>query len=256
MTEQNQNEYRRRDGKVITGIFFLIVGALLLANKMGAGVPNWLFTWPSILILVGFYMGVKCRFQSFSWLIMVALGTLFLINNEFVDLNLREYVLPIVFLALGISFITRPRHKWRDNAIWTNKHEWKNKMRGAYNIPDADTTNNDDGEFIEINSVFGSAKKVVFSKNFKGGEVNGFMGGAEIDLTQADVQGPAVLEINLVFGGVKLRIPPHWDVKTEITSVFAGMEDKRPPVATKVDTSKVLILKGVGVFAGIELKSY
>ena len=46
MTEldKNQNEYRHRDGKVVTGVFFLIIGALLLANKMGAGVPDWIFT--------------------------------------------------------------------------------------------------------------------------------------------------------------------------------------------------------------------
>ncbi|WP_158638395.1 LiaF transmembrane domain-containing protein [Panacibacter ginsenosidivorans] len=262
MTEQdqNQNEYRHRDGKVVTGVFFLIVGALLLANKMGAGIPDWLFSWPCILILVGIYTGVKHRFQHFGWVIMVGVGTLFLINNEFVNLNLHDYIAPIIFIGLGLMFITRPRHRWRGPDHWKNKEQWKKKWDDKWkdyaNTSQPDSINTSDGEFIEVNSVFGSAKKLIFSKNFKGGEINCFMGGAEIDLTQADIQGPVIIEANQVFGGTKLVIPPHWDVKMEVTSVFAGMEDKRPPVATKVDPNKVLILKGTSVFAGIEIKSY
>lgn len=259
MTEQNQNEEKHRDGKVVTGVFFLIIGALLLAYKMGAGVPGWLFTWPCILITVGIFSGVKHRFENFSWLVMVGIGTLFLINNEFVDLNLQEYILPIVFIGAGILFITRPKHRWRSAERWKNKKHWDEKwQQGTFmNDPsEADKINITDGEYIEVNSVFGGAKRIILSKNFKGGEINCFMGGAEIDLTQADIQGPVVLEANQVFGGTKLVIPAHWDFKTEITSIFGGMEDKRKAIVTQVDTSKVLILKGVTVFGGVEIKSY
>jgi predicted membrane protein len=264
MTEQNENknEYRHRDGKIVTGVFFLIIGALLLANKMGAGIPDWFFSWPSILIIVGLYVGVKHRFEHFGWLIMVIVGSLFLINNEFVDLNLRDYALPIVFLALGIAFITRPKHKWHGPDHWKRREEWKKKWdekwkNGVYSgTAEADVINTTDGEFIEVNSVFGSAKKNIFSKNFKGGEINCFMGGAEIDLTQADIQGPVIIEANQVFGGTKLVIPPHWDIKMEVTSVFGGIEDKRKAIATQVDVNKVLILKGTNIFGGMEIKSY
>ena len=270
MTEldNNQNEYRHRDGKVVTGVFFLIIGALLLANKMGAGVPDWIFTWPSILIIVGIYTGVKHRFENFGWAIMVLVGTLFLINNQFVDLKLHDYILPIVFFAVGLLFITRPRHhRWRRPDDWKNKEEWKKKWdekmqrkygnysTGAVDI-NPEIINSDNGEFIEVNSVFGSAKKIILSKNFKGGKINCFMGGAEIDLTQADIQGKAVIEANQVFGGTKLIIPPHWDLKVENTSVFGGMEDKRRAIASQIDPSKILILKGVNVFGGIEIKSF
>ncbi|CAN5491279.1 hypothetical protein BH10BAC2_BH10BAC2_12170 [soil metagenome] len=259
MTEQNQNEEKHRDGKVVIGVFFLIIGALLLAYKMGAGVPGWLFTWPCILIAVGIFSGVKHRFENFSWLVMVGIGGLFLINNEFVDLNLQEYILPIVFIGAGILFITRPKHRWRGADHWKNKKHWEEKWKnGAFmNDPsEADKINITDGEYIEVNSVFGGAKRIILSKNFKGGEINCFMGGAEIDLTQADIQGPVVIEANQVFGGTKLVIPAHWDLKTEITSIFGGMEDKRKAIVTQVDPSKVLILKGASIFGGVEIKSY
>jgi len=259
MTEQNQNEEKNRDGKGVLGVFFLIIGALLLAYKMGAGVPCWLLTWPCILITVGLFSGVKHRFENFSWLVMVGIGTLFLINNEFIDLNLQEYILPIVFIGAGILFITRPKHRLRSAERWKNKKNWEDKwQQGTFmNDPsEADKINVTDGEYIEVNSVFGGAKRIILSKNFKGGEINCFMGGAEIDLTQADIQGPVIIEANQVFGGTKLIIPAHWDLKTEITSIFGGLEDKRKAIVTQVDTSKVLILKGASIFGGVEIKSY
>ena len=45
-------------------------------------------------------------------------------------------------------------------------------------------------------------------------------------------------------------------ITTEVTTVFGGIEDKRPVIATKIGTSKVLILKGNTVFGGIEIRSY
>src|SRR5690349_22431252 len=40
--------------------------------------------------------------------------------------------------------------------------------------------------FIDVTAVFGGIKKNVLSKNFKGGDITSFMGGSEIDLSQAD----------------------------------------------------------------------
>ena len=70
------------------------------------------------------------------------------------------------------------------------------------------------------------------------------------------VTSVVIMESNIVFGGLKITIPPHWDIKTEVTTVFGGIEDKRPVIATKIDTSKVLILKGNTIFGGIEIRSY
>jgi hypothetical protein len=58
-----------------------------------------------------------------------------------------------------------------------------------------------------------------------------------------------------VFGGTKLIVPPHWDVKTELVTIFGGIEDKRH-IASKIDSSKVLIIQGTTVFGGIEINSY
>ena len=64
------------------------------------------------------------------------------------------------------------------------------------------------------------------------------------------------MDTTAIFGGIKLIVPPHWDLKIQITAVFGGVEDKRPVQAAKVDPDKMLVLDGAAVFGGIEINSY
>ena len=66
----------------------------------------------------------------------------------------------------------------------------------------------------------------------------------------------AFLNIDVAFGGVKLIVPPHWDVQVNVSQVFAGTEDKRFYPQTHTDPAKVLIIRGSMVFGGLEIKSF
>jgi predicted membrane protein len=66
-------------------------------------------------------------------------------------------------------------------------------------------------------------KKIV-SKNFQGGDdLVTMMGGTEIDLSQADFTGMIRLDITQIMGGTKIIVPPHWEVRSEVTAIFAGL---------------------------------
>ncbi|HZH94371.1 MAG TPA: LiaF domain-containing protein, partial [Flavisolibacter sp.] len=104
--------------------------------------------------------------------------------------------------------------------------------------------------------VFGGIKKIVLSKNFKGGDLVNFMGGSEINLTQADFSGRIRIETTNVFGGTKLIVPPTWDVQSEVVAVFGGVDDKRQLIGTGVDPNKVLVIEGTCIFGGIEIRSF
>jgi len=110
-------------------------------------------------------------------------------------------------------------------------------------------------DFVNATSVFGGVHKKIMSKNFRGGDIVTFLGGTEIDLTQADFTGTVRLDVTQIMGGTKIIVPPHWEVRSEVTALFAGFEDKRQqPAATNPD--KVLIIDGTSIFGGIELKNY
>jgi len=245
MNQENRKHRRRtmrHEGRVFTGVFLLLAGGILLASKLGTPVPGWMFSWETFLIVLGLFIGIKHRFRHPFWLVLVFIGSASLIDDAFPLYNIRTYIWPIAIMILGLFFLLKPKRINMDGLQDLD-----------YGIPAAETTSPD--RLIDITAVFAGVKRGVLSKNFQGGDITAFMGGAEIDLTQADIQGTAVLDITAVFGGVKLIVPPDWDVQSHATAIFGGVEDKRF-VYPALQSGKVLVLDGVAVFGGVEIKSY
>ena len=262
--EKNDNDINRfrghRTPRIWNGIILVIAGVLLLAYKMGAPIPGWFFTWPVLLIGIGILTGLKTRFRNPGAFILIIVGSVFLIDQTSPGLNFHNYIVPVILIGVGLIYITRPKNSF----MHMEKRKWRNFDWESHAGPAAKEDLNkyprvpetDDAEHVEINAVLSGVKKIVLSKNFKGGEINAFMGGTEINLLQADIQSPIVLEVNNVFGGTKLIVPSNWDVKNEVTAVFGGIDDKRNVNAGTPDAAKILILKGTCVFGGIEVTNY
>lgn len=248
---KEQNTFQKRN-KEWTGVFLVIVGGLLLADKMHVDLPHWLFTWPMLLIGIGLLNGLQHRFKNSAWIILIIIGGAFLIDNEVQGLNLHDLIWPGILILIGLAFIFRRKNTWDDERDkWKKqwKHDWRQNDQYYTNTP------GDTGEFIDSTNIFGGTKKVILSKNFKGGDITCFFGGAELDLTQADIQSPVRLDVTQVFGGTKITVPAHWEIKNEMTAVFGSVEDKRSVVAPSYDPNKVLIIDGTSIFAGIEIRN-
>jgi predicted membrane protein len=255
--QQQDIERGNKSSRLLSGMVLLLVGILLLGYKMGAPIPGWIFTWPVLLIVLGLLIGFKSRFHNPGAFIMILIGGIFFVDQQIPGIEFHNYILPIILISLGLLFILRPKSNrcHRRNRRWErmNAHvaASSEKIRNEENSSSAD-----DGEYIDVVSVFGGIKKNIQSKNFKGGEIVSFMGGSEINFMQADIQHPVELEVNNVFGGTKLIIPSNWDVKNEISAVFGGVEDKRNFSNSTPDSVKKIVLKGACVFGGIEVTNY
>jgi predicted membrane protein len=64
-----------------------------------------------------------------------------------------------------------------------------------------------------------------------------------------------MLDITQIMGGTKLIVPPHWEIRSQLTSVFGNIEDKRQQERI-ANPDKVLIIDGTSVFGGIEIRNY
>jgi predicted membrane protein len=255
-----------RRSRIWSGSLILLVGILLLAYKMGAPIPGWLFTWPVLLMAVGLLVAIKSGFRNPGGFIMILIGAVFFADRSIPGIDIHNYILPLILMVIGISFILRPNRCDRHRRQFGGWHRRRFGRRGFYgpmpdrgpdNISSSNTsTEGDNAEYISVNAVFGGVKKNIQSKNFKGGDVTSFMGGAEINFMQADIQHPIELEVNNVFGGTKLIIPSNWDVRNEISAVFGGVEDKRNFNNSASDTDKRILLKGACVFGGVEVTNY
>jgi hypothetical protein len=94
----------------LAGIFLLGIGGVLLADRVGADLPHWLFTWQMTAIVVGLFIGAKHRFRDWGWLMPVSVGVVFL-ANEFVEgFSIDQFFWPIIIIAFGLTMILSRRH--------------------------------------------------------------------------------------------------------------------------------------------------
>ncbi|MDP4264880.1 MAG: LiaF-related protein [Bacteroidota bacterium] len=238
-------------GSIWTGVFILLVGVAALLKASLPDIPGWVFSWPSFLIALGFFIGLRHNFEGATWFILMLVGGIFLYDHINPDFSFRRYIWPMALIALGLFFIVRPRRR-----NWVHLYEAKKKEGIQDNNPPVNEGKWSTEDFVDSTSIFGGAKKNIISKSFKGGDLVNIFGGTDLDLSQADFTGTAVIELTTIFGGTKLIVPSNWSVKSEAVIIFGGIEDKRKMMAVTESADKVLLLKGTVIFGGIEIKSY
>jgi len=274
------------DGSIAFGFIILGIGIVLLLRKAGVFIPGWVLTWPMILIVIGLFAVIKHEFRSFFGFIMLFIGTYFLMRNEFnFDFGLGQYIWPLGLITLGIYLIVSKR---RENQVLDDiRANWERGVKNpgpkpkpapfSSSVEDAKivdetgatdagaagdasgftrTTGTSFADRLNIDAIFSGINRKVMSKNFQGGKITAAFGGADVEMTQVDFSGVVTIQIDIIFGGVKLIVPPHWDIRTEMSNIAAGVEDKRFFREGGVDPSKVVILKGTILFGGLEIKSY
>lgn len=247
---------KQKTSNLLLGVIFFCAGLALLAYKMGAPLPGWLFTWPMILIVIGLAIGVKDGFQNPGGWILLLIGTVFLADQSIQGFDAHRFIGPIILIGVGLMIIFRPSRRHRTHACTGRQRSDAYLNQNFKTGQSSDGFTDTDEEYLNINSVFGGVKKFIVSKNFKGGSVVTFMGGAELNLHQADIQHPIILELNNVFGGTKLVVPANWDVKNEVTAIFGGVDDKRNINMLTPEPGKTVLIKGASIFGGIEISSY
>jgi len=258
--EDNFKDKRSQEGRIFSGLVLVLIGAALLLRNSGFPLPYWLFSWPMLLIVIGIYSGFKHSFKNNTWIILMCIGGFFLIDRFSPEIKLAANFWPVIIIGVGVLFIIRPHgngwiHRWDDE----KKNETDNLSGTAWQQTSDSGTGftTDTSEFLKVSSVFSGIERNIVSKNFQGGRISCVFGGADIDFTQADIQGKKEIRFEVVFGGVKLVVPPNWTIHNQIDGVFHGVEDKRRyDAASGATPEKILVLKGSVIFGGVEIKSY
>jgi predicted membrane protein len=271
MNNDIEHPQQPRNNKALAGLILLAVGGVLLFKQLDLFfIPSWLFTFPMVLICLGLFIGAKSNFHKPSSIILIILGVVFLLHE-----NLREargVVWPVAIIAFGLWMILRRRSSF-DNDYWQKRHghkwDWRNPNPTQNpNDPTVDYTTSNvppktssnygptGDDYLDAVSIFGGVKKTILSKDFKGGEIVNIFGGAELDFTMAEINGRVIIDITQVFGGTKIVVPSHWQVVSDVAAVFAGFDDKRMKSTAAANSDKILVLKGVSIFAGIDIRSY
>ena len=263
-----------RNTRALAGLILLGIGAILLLNQF-----NFFFfahnltVWPLWMIFGGFALGARNSFNKPGAFILILLGVIFLITE---NINRSDdFVWPLAIIAVGLWLILRKRSRFDKTQFKSDFKDISDESKTTegpitdHTTPADFTTSSTlppkqeysskpptGDDFLDTVSVFGSVKKIILSKDFKGGEIVNIFGGAELDFTQADINGRIIIDITQLFGSTKIIVPSHWQVVSDIAAVFSGIDDKRMRNTAATGSEKVLVLKGVSIFAGVDIRSY
>jgi predicted membrane protein len=231
----------------VWGFIIVLVGTALLLHQLGI-IPIDLVArfWPMILVLFG-VMNLTTRSGSFLGILLILAGTVLQLNRLGITHLSFADLWPIVLIAVGLllmwgsletpGFLRAKAKAFKD---------FRDQVTGAT------------GPLTMLNAVavFGGCERRVAGENFQGGRATAVFGGIELDFRDADMQEEAILEINCIFGGVEIRVPETWHVHSRNLPVFGGYEDKtRHPNNPAVGSPKTLIVTGMVIFGGIEIKN-
>jgi Domain of unknown function (DUF5668)/Cell wall-active antibiotics response 4TMS YvqF len=140
-------------------------------------------------------------------------------------------------------------------------HDFSDRMHDAGNW-----YNSTEPRLNDVNIFWGGRRRIV-SKTFTGGEIVTIFGGFDLDLREADIQGDtAQIEVVTIFGGGDIRVPTNWNVVLETVGIFGGCGDRtlhpdqpnRAAAAPSNPSSppiKTIIIKGVAIFGGVNIKN-
>src|SRR5690606_15974322 len=256
-------------GRVVAGVIIIGIGIILLAGQMGLGwlFPPWIFNWgnlwPMILIVIGLISGGNSNFRHPSSYILIGIGSFFLLKN-LTDLNIGPFIWPALIIGIGLWLLLgreqscppRPgshRHHKGDDA---GTYEWDKRVVDEQPASESEnTTGFSNEDYLKATSVFGGAKKIIISKNFRGGEIINIFGGTDVNLIQADIRQPIVIDVFQIFAGTKIIVPSHWKIHSDVVSVFGEVDDKRFTQGIPHDEQKIVYIKGTSLFGGITIKS-
>ena len=225
------------DGRFWLGGILILLGVLFLLdnyNVLSFTIPDYLFQWQVILIIIGLIL--LASKNTSSGLTLVIIGLIFLFPDFW----------PLLLIGLGIYFLMNQDHQ---------RSKEFNHFKGESDFDDTEDT---PGDYIDEMSLFGGGTKNISSENFKGGKITAIFGGTEIRLNRCKLaDGENVIDIVALFGGATLVVPQDWYVIVKLVPLFGGFSDKRVKDPHMVyGNDKVLVVKGVVLFGGGEIKSY
>ncbi len=118
---------RKRSGSVLAGLLLMCVGSLLLARAFGVPFPEWMFTWPMIIIAFGLLAGAGNAFRDPGWVVISGVGTVFLLQKIWPNMSIYMFLWPVLIIVLGFIIIVAPRRHRRWHDRWEKFRETKEK---------------------------------------------------------------------------------------------------------------------------------
>jgi LiaI-LiaF-like transmembrane region len=111
-------------------------------------------------------------------------------------------------------------------------------------------------DVFEHSIAFMAFKRRITTQHFRYAKLSAVFGGFHLDFTMADMEGnQAVMQIDAVFGGGEVRVPPSWRVSIDAHAFGGAFMDETYARPDTTAPTKTLIIRGSTVFGGVVIKN-
>jgi predicted membrane protein len=221
--------------RLLFGFILAFLGVVFILDNMALIDADeiWRF-WPLALIAIGVVKLVQPRGSGklFAIFLIVAGVWLQLDKVGFIVFGF-EYFWPLLLVFFGVSLVV-----------------------GALNRRGRSGRDATDDAYVSMTAVLGGTEQRVNSQRFTGGDGTAIMGGVELHLVDADIEGTeATFDCFALMGSVEFRVPKHWSIVMRGTPIMGSFENKTAQVVQEGTSEKRLVIKGTAIMGSVEVKN-
>jgi hypothetical protein len=231
---EREERKRRRNGddplwRLVSGIAILATGLIVWLDHLGRlNANDFLPYWPVVLIAYGATRLAQRRWTAGG--ILIVMGLAFMPHMPFLPHFRFSQILalsPLLISVAGVNLVIQALHPTAKDASRT-------------------------GSFRSI-AVMGGSGRTIASEQFLGGDVVAVMGGCDIDLGGAKINGEAVIDVLTFWGGAEIKVPRGWQVETNVTVLLGALVNKTEPAIAP--NAPRLRIRGSVIMGGVEIKN-
>ncbi len=256
-----QNRIKLTEGRVIVAFGFILIGLLLLMPHFGFdwSLDLWDF-WPCLLILQGIsVLGRSGGRRADGWL-WVGFGVLFLGSTlGFYRMDI-DFIWPLLIIAIGLMLLfrsksgTSPSGTGDGTAVFPESGK-DGRSAGSSGIRGVSDTS----DSPEILWILGGTHHRIESRRFRGAQVTSVLSNGKVDLTRAELEGEASLDVLSILGTVEILVPKGWEIVIRGTSLIGDLKNETAPGETGrrngSPVAKKLTVKGLALLGDVFVRN-
>lgn len=217
--------------RLIIGFGILVLGLLWTLDNLNIldsePITRW---WPAVLIVIGVAQLLDRRTLRGGPIVLIIVGTVLVLRRaHLIHADVGDLV-PLFIALFGAKLI------------------WEALTRGR-----SAGTSVDDESVIHAFAMMSGVRRQSTTLDFRGGDANAIMGGVDIDLRNAQIAtgDRVIVDVFAFWGGVEIKVPPHWRIDGQVMPLMGSFEDKTSPVGE----GPRLVVRGTVIMGSVEVKN-
>lgn len=280
--ERERLVMKRSVSNILWGVGLIVVGLLLAGNALQLFNFNIFFRgWWTLFIIIPCFIGLFEKGDKTGYIIGLGIGIMLLLSrqNWFAWYSITKLIWPFILVVVGISILVKTssrRNRIEDDSYYGGSYynDTPNDYNYRANQENMDSslsnedynqsyTNNDSSN--QNNNYNGNTRGFQYYRNilsgrtvrynnelFVGAEMTSVLGGMDLDLRNAILDGDVRIDVTCVLGGIDLYVPRNVRVVVNCTPILGGVDDHT--TAPVGDNCPTIFINATCILGGMDIK--